>query len=273
MTMVEVLIALTLSGFVGSLAVGIVMTQQRVYRANVARFGRVATYRDAAALFPSELGELNPGDSLGADLELLGTSTVVYRAMRSVRFLCRPPDTVGLEVTASTPWLGLRDIDPLVDSVLVFAGGDLMSKADDTWLHADALAVRGATCPGGTPGLRIALRGVTPSRLARVHAGAPLRAYVPAEIGSYRDARGDWWVGMRGYQKVSGRWPVRQPVFGPLEPSGLAFELYRSDGTVTASVPEATHIGVRLTPLGAGAGGVALPFPDILIAFRNRRRP
>ncbi len=270
MTLVEILVALTLSGFVGSMVVGIVVTQQRVYRANVARFGRVATFRDAAALFPSELGELNPHDTLANDFRLLGSSTVVYKAMRSVRFLCQSPDTMRLEVTTTTPWLGLRDIDPTVDSVLLFAGGDLTSQSDDTWLHADAVAVSGGACPGGAPGLKIALRGVTASNLAGVHVGAPVRGYVVAEIGSYRDARGVWWAGMRRYQKVSGRWPARQPLFGPLEPSGLHFEAYGEDGAVTASVTRATYLGVRVTPLGTGSTGAALPFPEILIAFRNR---
>jgi len=271
MTLVEILVALTLSGFVASMVVGIVVTQQRVYRANVARFGRVATFRDAAALFPSELGELNPHDTLANDLRLLGPSTIVYKAMRSIHFLCRPPDTVRLDVTTSMPWLGLRDIDPRVDSVLLFAGGDLTSESDDAWLHADALAVGSGACPGGVPGLKIALRGVTASDLAGVHVGAPVRGYVMAEIGSYRDARGVWWAGMRRHQKAFGRWPVRQPLFGPLEPSGLHFEAYGEDGAVTASVAIAAYLGVRVTPLGTGStGGAALPFPEILIALRNR---
>jgi hypothetical protein len=271
MTLVEILLALALSGFVGSMVVGIVVTQQRVHRANVARFHRLATFRDAAALFPSELQELNPSDTLDTDLELLGPSTVVYKAMRSVRFLCRPADLARLEVTTSRPWLGLRDIDPGVDSVLIFAGGDIASKADDIWLHADAVVVSGGSCPGGVPGLKIALRGVTASRLAEVHVGAPVRGYVVAEIGAYRDARGMWWAGMRRYQKTSGRWPARQPLFGPLEPSGLHFEVYGEDGAVAANVARATYLGVRVTPLGTSSmGGAGLPFPEILIAFRNR---
>lgn len=271
MTLVEVIMALTLSGFVGSMVVGVVVTQQRVYRANVARFGRVATFRDAAALFPAELREVNPNDAREHDIRLVGSSAVVYKAMRSVRFLCKPADPVQLEVTTASRWLGLRDVEPGIDSLLIFAGGDLTSRTDDTWLHADALAVSGGGCPGGAPGVTIALRGVTATELGGVHVGAPVRGYVVAEIGAYRDSRGLWWAGMRRYQKASGRWPARQPLFGPLEPTGLHFEFHGEDGAVAASVARAAYLAVRVAPLGAGpASGAALPFPEILVAFRNR---
>ena len=87
------------------------------------------------------------------------------------------------------------------------------------------------------------------------------------EMRSYRDSRGEWWLGMRRFQVHSQRWPAIQPVLGPLEPDGLSFGYLGESGGLVTDHTDVVRIRVRIyvrfaDPLGSKAtGGVG---PEVI---------
>jgi prepilin-type N-terminal cleavage/methylation domain-containing protein len=273
-SLVELLVVLVLASLIASAVTGLLVTQVRVHSANVNRFAQIATLRDAAAIFSAEVRELNVTDSSESDVDVSAPGTLRYKAMRTMGFVCASPDTLALAVTTAGPWIGVRALDENTDSVLVFAGGDVTVASDDVWLHGDARHVSSGWCNDGTTGLRVDLANVSRPDLRRVHVGAPVRGFTVMEIRAYRDARGQWWAGMRRFDKVGGAWPATQPVFGPLDPPGLEYHLFDDAGSATSQPAVAAGLEIAVHPFvgGPNARGRVGALPRIRLAFRNRGR-
>ncbi len=267
---IELLVALVLAAILAAGVFRLMLGHQRLFVEHAARAEENATHREAFLILRSELTGLGIGPR-SADLVAMSPSAIRYRAFRSLGFLCRPPETAARRLTLEASWIGLRAMDETVDSVLVFADGTISDDQDDRWLSADVTSARAGTdCPGGRASVAITVTGVAGRDLARVHRGAPVRSFAMWETRSYRDRRGDWWLGMRRYGKATGRWPAIQPVLGPLAPGGIGIEFLDRSGILTGDPREVALLGFQTAPRRRRNGRDPLGPQRFLVALRNR---
>ena len=245
-TLVEMIVALGLFAVISAATLRMLHANQQMYHDQVQRMRVNATLREAAAILPAELRELDPGDPMGGDLMAMTPFAVTYRAVRNLYIVCRTPSSRQSSVTLYSDYVGDRPLDHQVDSLLLFAEGDPSTAADDRWLHADLTWVAGGECPGGTPGITAGLQGLSPAALESVSAGAPARSGAVMELLRYRDRNGTWWAGMRRVRK-SGRRTQVQPLLGPLAPGGLEFSYFDANGSMTSDPTRVASIGIVVT--------------------------
>jgi hypothetical protein len=93
---------------------------------------------------------------------------------------------------------------------------------------------------------------VTPSQLARVEAGAPVRTFRLAQVLLYQDGAGDSWLGGRQFQKSGGTWATTQPIVGPLSPTGLELTYFDSTGAPTAVTRNVARVGIAVVSRSPG---------------------
>jgi hypothetical protein len=228
----------------------LLLSNQRVYRQQTERVDMQGNVRTAVAMLPSELLELNAGDAVDSDVLVLGDTLVSYKAMRNVFFVCQPPVSAGATGTVTlwrNPSYGLRGIDDSRDSVVIFAEGDSLTRSDDLWIHANVAAVTEANaCPSSIPSVALTVENVYPGGgLAAVRTGAPVRGFELVQLTTYRDTYGDWWLGLRQFNKSSG-WSGIQPLLGPVAAGGLQFAFYDADGSRTTDRSAVARIGMEI---------------------------
>ena len=282
-TLVELLVALALFGVVSTAIHQLLVKTLRLYRQQVQRIELHDNVRAAVAILPAELRELDARDPLGSDIVEMSDSSLAYKAMRALRWVCVDLQT-GSPLIMDTTLIGLRAFDAAYDSVLIFADSQTALTSDDRWYHADvtSAAVPVADCDGA-PGVRLSYT-LSPvygrSSLVTgdsVLQGSPVRAFEVVRITRYRDAAGVAWMGMQRRNKHSG-WTIVQPVVGPLEPDGLAFAYYAADGAVTADPAQVASIGItvvgrtsQVVRLSAGRMGYLVDTLVTRVALRNSR--
>ncbi len=238
-TLVELLVAFVLWAVFGTAAVSVLVAGQRGYRRQQELAQANATVRAASTILT---GELRGSDLLRGD-----RTSVTYRVPRNLYVTCDKPDLARSTVLLRADYLGFRPLDPDVDSLLLFADGDPATGDDDRWIHADLREITpGSSCPDGTAGVTARLAGAAPRDLQAVGAGAPVRGAAVWEMKGYRDSRGEWWVGMRRYRKSDHRWPVIQPVLGPIASGGLVFLYLGADGLPTDAPDRATTVDLAV---------------------------
>jgi hypothetical protein len=272
-TLVELLVALVLTGLVASAVLALVVLGQRAYQWQHAAVAVSVTLRAAATMLPLELAGL---DALVAT----EPAAVSFQVARTQSFLCALPQVSGPHTGSLTvgaePRYGMRAPDPRRDSVLVYAQADPTSDHDDYWVRADLVGLRraAATCPDGAAGVILELAAIsTRGGLLDVHAGAPVLTNELMQLAAYRAGDGTWWLGARGRAKASG-WSTIQPVLGPLAPNGFRLSYIAASGAPAARSGEVSRIDIWLVaqaPAGLGAG----PLRDSVwleIGLRNRRR-
>jgi len=278
-TLVELITALVLFGIVGTSIYQLLVNNQRVYRQQTARVDVNQSARSAISILPGEIRELSAGDPAGSDIVQMTASSLTYKAMRSLYFLCAAPNTGTFEVILDgSTFFGLRPLDATRDSIFLFAEGDPSTRADDAWLHANVVSTTvGTACTGGAASLTVRLSGVTAAQLGNVESGAPIRGAEVVEVLLYADAAGDQWLGGRQYTKASGTWTNTQPIVGPLAAGGLALTYYDTLGVVTAVPADVARIAITVQSQGSefvagtGSSGRALMMQDIMtqVALRN----
>lgn len=279
-TLTELLIALVLMGIVSTAIYSLLVNNQRLYRQQTQRVELNDNIRSAMAILPSDLRELETGDPAGSDILEISTSSIKYKAMRSLYFVCQPqpagtPVNAG-ELVLDATLFGLRQLDPDLDSLLVFSDRDPMLSTDDRWLHLNVTQVQsGNACPNNTPSLRVS---VNPSINATdgVYAGSPVRGFELVEVRSYQDVSGADWLGLERYSKLSG-WSTIQPVVGPLAPNGFRLAYYGVDGLPTADPAQVARVAITVvgqTPepvrLTNGTMGYVTDSLVTQVAVRNR---
>ncbi len=270
-TLVELLTAVVLFGIVSIALYQLLINSQRVYREQTERLSADMSARDAISVLPGEVRELSASDG---DIVTMSATSLTYKSMQALYVQCDSPSTARLVITLDrTAFFGLRGIDASQDSIVIFAEGDSTTATDDTWLHADVTAVLpGTACPGGRSSLSVALAGVTPSQLARVATGAPVRTFRVAQVLLYRDGAGDSWLGGREFQKTAGTWATTQPITGPLSPAGLELTYFDSTGAPTAVPRYVVRVGIAVVSRSPGRGrGSAYLLQDLMtqVAVRN----
>ncbi len=283
-TLIELLVALVLTLLVAGSVYQLLLSNRRVYRRQTARVELQGNVRAAVALVPGELLELDAADTVDSDIVVLADTLISYKAMRSLLFVCQPPVSAGATGTLTlwrTPAYGLRGLDSDRDSLLVYAENDPTTRTDDLWVHANltAAVVLGNDCPMGAPSIAVALDNVWPvGALVGVQEGAPVRGFELAQLFTYADANGDYWMGVRTYSKSSG-WGSVQPVLGPVAQGGLQFAYFDSTGAVTANRNGVARVGIQaigrsVQPVRSISGqtGYVVDTLTTHVALRNNRR-
>lgn len=243
--MVEILIGLILVGIVGTALYQLLISNQRLYRAQVESVAINESARAAVSLLPGEVRELSAGEG---DIIAMNATSLTHKSMQALYLQCAAPNSGGLELTLDrNSFFGLRAIDAATDSILIFAEGDASTRNDDGWLHASVTSTAaGTACPGSGPSITVGVAGVTATDLLGVEAGAPVRTFRPAQVLLYQDGAGDWWLGGRLYERASGAWTTTQPVLGPLSGSGLAFTYRDSVGNTTTDPTAVAQVGITV---------------------------
>jgi len=242
-SLVELMVALVLAGLVAGMTHRVLLVNRRLAEGQIRWAEDEATLREASVILRSELQPLTTADSVHTDLRTMSASAIAYAATRTLRFLCAQPDTIHHVVIARNPYYGLRDLDPGIDSVLLLVPG----HRSERWVRAAISGLDHSPCADGATGVGVHLSGVSGAVLATVSPSSPLLGFEISELRSYRDAQGEWWIGMRRYQQDRGAWPPIQPAVGPLAPGGLKIEYLTSTGGPAGAATEVRFIRAEVT--------------------------
>lgn len=241
----ETLVAVVLLGIVATILYRMLVGTQRIHRAQVQEAAMSESTRAALAILSAEFRELSAGDG---DILVMDSTAITFKSVHALHVLCTAPDTAARTVFLDGMTVyGSSSLPVPDDSILVFAEGDPFTRVDDTWLSAATSGTAvGEGCPGGRPSIAVILGGVTASQLMGVGQGAPVRTFRPAQVLAYQDGNGDWWLGQRQFQAVSGSWSIVQPVLGPLSPAGLTLGYVDAAGIPTGVPHRVSRIAIRV---------------------------
>jgi prepilin-type N-terminal cleavage/methylation domain-containing protein len=274
-TLIELIIALVLFGLISTAIYQVLVNNQRLYRQQTQRVELDDNIRSAVAILPPELRELDASDPLGSDIVEMTDSSLTYKAMRTLRFVC-VTQASGATLYLDTTLVGLRALDANYDSVLIFADSQTTLTRDDRWIHANLTATSTGTDCSGQPSIRATV-SPTVATSDSVLQGSPVRGFEVVQVMSYQDASGVTWLGERRYNKNSG-WDAIQPVVGPLKQGGLKFAYYASDGTITADPTQVARISItvigqtsQMVRLSTGGMGYVVDSLVTQVALRNNR--
>ncbi len=262
-TLVELITALVLVGLVGTAIYQLLVSNQRLYREQAQRVDVNQNARAAISILPGEVRELNAADPAGSDIISMTASSMRFKAMRSLYFLCQPPDVDDLEIMLdATSVYGLRPLQEDRDSVLLFAENSPDTRGDDGWVHANVVSVNdGTDCPNNGDSFRVRLEGITQAALGGVESGAPVRGFEVVELSLYPDMAGDTWLGLE-----NGASNVVQPIVGPLSAQGLRLEYYDDAGNTAATAADVARITIAVESRGTElVQGTAAPGPEFLL--------
>ena len=251
-TLAELMVALVLTGLVGTALIRCLLIIRRAADAQVESAGMETALRSAALLGGAELRELG-GDSLAPDILQFAAESLTYRATRGSGVACRiTPTAVVLDGTLQA---GYRQPQAGRDSLQLFVEGDPLSRRDDAWLRLPILSVATDSCRGGPA---LALGTVVDSALVAsdaIDSLAPVRLYEIMQLKLYTSA-GVRWLGARS---VSAGESI-QPLLGPLASAG--FSLTGLDSTGSPETRPASIRSLRIMLRGVPAhathwGGMA----------------
>ena len=283
-TLAELLVALVLFGIVSTAIYQLLVNNQRLYRQQTQRIELNDNVRSAVAILPTELRGLDAADPLGGDIVEMTDTSLEYRAVRAVRWVCTSLQT-GSQLFMDTTKYALSTIDPAYDSLLIFADSNPMKRGDDHWYHADVTSAPGRTngCGGQMSVLNVALNlprvsnGNALVAQDDVMMGSPVLAFELARVMSYQDVAGATWLGVQRYNKNSG-WSGLQQVVGPLQAGGLKFTYYNSAGVVTADPAQVARIDITVigqtsqtVKLSDGSMGYLIDSLVTQVALRNNQ--
>jgi len=267
-TLVEIILALTIALVMAGAIYSVVATTQRMSVAQAERAGLQSNVRNAAWIASGELHELAslPGATAAQnDVLTAATTSVTYRAMRAVGFLCQSPMTPSELRLWSSSYSAYRDPAAGRDSALVFIEGDTASDADDVWLP---VAINSVSLGNVCPGAGITLATDPHPELVGLATDTPVRIYEIMELRLYQSG-GKSWLGAHSLSAAE----VIQPLLGPLV-DGTGFTLEYQDGAggfiSDPGAIQSVAVGVRAiseSPIAVGTGsGLRGRVQDSLVA-------
>jgi hypothetical protein len=240
----ELIVVIVLLAAVGSATMGVVIHQERFYRAQADAIDSRATVRDATSLLQSELRALTPADG---DLYSIGTGAVEFRATLLQSAICtvapsRRQITIPPEHLASgapLTWLGTQPESG--DTLLVLATDSTLGDRWDRHVLTAAPSSMG-TCPvasGLTTTAAEASAALTltlsPQLDSSVAPGALVRIVRRARYEIYRASDSRWYLGYLDCLSSRGTpCNVVQPVSGPFAPSGVHLAYLDRNGATTS---------------------------------------
>ena len=248
MSLLELVVALTLTGIVALLVWSILQSAAGRLRDRSERFGMEHSLRVASGAARSLLESLGTDSAAGPDLALPAPDGFVARAVRANGVLCDAGPSSLLVRSGPGWWVELRGPVAGRDSVAV---GTV--SGPDRWVVASLAAAPGAGwCPDGTPARLLAM-SLAPADLATVGPGSPLRVFEPIKLLAYSSS-GAQWVGM--VSMTSGG--SIQPLAGPFVGVGLQFSYFSLAGAPTSLAGAIARADLDITGLTEHAGGVGI---------------
>jgi type II secretory pathway pseudopilin PulG len=229
-TLLETMIATGMSLIVSGALYQLLITTQRLARAQAEHLSVQATVRNSTLVLLNEFRELSisaASEPEWNDVLSAGPTAVTYRASRGFGTLCQPSTSTQLRL-AQGAFSGARDPQAGRDSALVLVEGDTATDTDDTWLEVGILGVSTAASCAGLLGPAITLTLLPSPPLSGLSAGTPVRIIEPMELKVYH-SEGKAWLGIRSL--ATGE--AIQPLAGPLGDDGLTLEYLDHDGHPT----------------------------------------
>lgn len=245
-TLVELLIGLVLIGIVSAGIYRVLVNNQRIYQAQTQRIDMLQNIRAGVAVLPAELREIAASEG---DIMAMSATSIQFRAMRQLGFLCAQPVLGGATVALLVrqgPLYGTRNFDVTRDSILVYYEGQESTRADDGWVVGRITGIAPGVCPTG--GLAWTLTANMSWDVGQVNAtgtiqsGAPLRGFEPITYQLYTSGapQGRPHIGIQ-----EGNATI-QPLIGPLIANGLTMVYRDSMGLVTATRNRVAMIEITL---------------------------
>jgi prepilin-type N-terminal cleavage/methylation domain-containing protein len=287
-TLVEVMMALVVMLIVTGGLYKLLVTTQKLSRAQAEQSSLQSNVRSGALVVPNELRELNTvtgGTVDQNDIIALNANDITYRAMRGMGIICAAPAANQIRVygtaSATNPFSGYRDPAAGTDGLYVFSEGpDDLHAVDDSWIRRGITAVSKATaCPqaGNPPGITLTLDAALPALPA---VGMPVRTFEVMQLQLYVDAAGESYLGARSVNTAGS---VMQPVLGPLT-AGNGFQLayWNANNAATGVKEDVKSITVtvrglsdQLVNTGTGGGTMAYAHDSLAtrVLLRNSIRP
>jgi len=253
-SLVELIVVIVLLAILGTATLGVVIHQERFYRAQADAIDSRATVRDAASLLQGELRPLTPSDG---DLYAIGASSVDFRATLAQSAICtispsRQRITIPPEHLASgapLTWLGTQP--EAGDTLLVLATD---STLGDSWqrhvLTANPSAsgmcplVTGLTTTAAEAATALTL-SLSPPLDTAIEPGTLVRVVRRARYELYRASDFRWYLGYLDCLALRATpCNVVQPVSGPFAPAGIRLAYLDHDGAPTTDPFRVARIDV-----------------------------
>ncbi len=233
-TLVEVLVAMALTGIVVAGTLQALSAQKKFYARQARILDARHALRASATILTAELRETS---SPGQDLYAIAPDSVALRSTLGFGIVC---NVVGSSLQLTHVSGHFRS--EAGDSVLVFVENSV-SDWDDVWrvLPVTGLSMSGPNCPAGIAAERVV--SVT-GNVSGIWTGAPVRLFRPYVYGLF-EMDGRWWLGRRN--RTAGFTYV--PVAGPLAPrtqNGLRLTYFRQNGTTTLNGLEVVRVNVSV---------------------------
>jgi len=235
-TLIEVLVAMTLTGIVVAGTLKALTAQKKFYARQARILDARHAMRASATILTSELRELSAS---GGDVYTIGPDSIAIRSTVAFGVVCN--------VDAGTGRLSLQHVSGHMrleasDSALVFVEGTPLF-ADDSWraLPVTGITVFGPACASGPAATKVV---TVNGNVADVKIGSPLRLFRPYVYGLYQ-LEGYWWLGRRN--RTSGFPHI--PVAGHLAPpgsQGLALVYRDSLGAPTNVASEVARVDITI---------------------------
>lgn len=252
-TLIELMVALVVLLLVTGSLYKLLVSTQRLSRAQAERVDLQSNVRTASVVIPAELRELNTvvgGTVLQNDIISMNATTIRYRAMRGIGYICQTPTTGEIRVLAST-WSGLRNPVAVRDAGYVFYDLDDTKSIDDSWLPITITNVNTASTCGGVAAYSLTI-APTVAQLPGIPLLTPVKLYEVMELSLYTSGGQSW----LGAQSISGGELAPQPLLGPLVGgSGLSLAYLDNSNVATTNVNNVKSI--QLTVIGLSNQAIA----------------
>lgn len=277
-SLAEMVVVIVLLAILGSATLGVVIRQDRFYRAQASAIDSRATVRDAASVLESELRALTPADG---DLYSIGANAVEFRTTLAQSAICtisasRASVTIPPEHLASgapITWFGTQ---PEAGDTLLILASD--STLGGMWRRhvLTANPSSSGVCPpssGLTTSAAESSAAMTltfdPPLDSAIEAGTLLRVVRRARYELYRASDTRWYLGYLDCLSTRATsCNVVQPVSGPFAPGGIQLSYLGANG---ATAPDRWHVA-RIDLLAIAQRRVSPDTLDSLattIALRN----
>jgi hypothetical protein len=253
-SLIELVVVIVLLAAIGSATMGVVIHQERFYRAQADAIDSRATVRDAASLLQSDLRALTPADG---DLYTMAPGAIEFRATLAQSAICtiapsRRQITIPPEHLASgapLTWIGTQP--EAGDTLLVLSTDSTLGDRWDRHVLTAAPSSIGS-CPVSSglttnaaesaAALTLSLRPELDSAIAP---GTLVRIVRRARYELYRASDSRWYLGyLDCLSSRAAPCNVVQPVSGPFTPAGIQLAYVDRNGVPTADPWRVARIDV-----------------------------
>lgn len=278
-TLIEIMIAVTLLGIIGSILTAVLVRQQRFHRAVAQVTDARARMRDIATILPTDLRSIS---TAGGDILAISDTSIQFRAFVGSAIVCNYYNTTTIELPPQelasgnvlASWINPPQPSDIVylydsgteagnvdDDWAVFTVEDTSSDGDASWCPTSKGFATAADA--GNRRYRIELSGA-PNQ-ARVEIGAPIRFAREVRYSVYLASDANWYIGFQSCtpndppDDLPGTCGAREVLAGPVKPgtadtltSGLFFVFRKRNGvritTLTAAdTISSVSVGIRTT--------------------------